>query len=829
MKEFYHESKAKGESVPHILGLTASPVVRSDISSLEMLEAILNAVCRSPTKHREELLAHAQRPELVQVGFKPKQHVPDPELTDSITKLIAARNSLNILEDPYVGFLSAEKTDRSRRQLIIALKQKKTYVQDSMKTFCRKSIDIARDLGNWAADWYISETIDRYLAGIARQGAISKSYRDAEVVYLARIFQDATIQRPPLLYEESSQLSDKIKRLINLLLPYDADTRGIIFVKERTTTVVVGHILAIHPELKKKFRVGTMVGTSFVPGLKHDFLDLPEHGGGLSSLEAFRAGKKNLLVATSVLEEGIDVPACNLVICVDKPANLKSFIQRRGRARMRQSRLCLFVDEQDSGSPKSWEELEADMKRRYEDEQRELRRLEALENSDTMDYPELRSKDGKARLTIHDVKSHLHHFCSTLSSRKYVENEPDYIIEEVCENSRLQAPGLLKATVILPISIPQCVRQATSIRRWLSEKYACMDAAFQAYQALYHEGLIADNLLPLRSSLERSVEPHSGLMTVGALYNPWLDVARAWTKDPVQLHLRRFHILGQDGSVVSQFELIIPSPMPRLEPVTLWWDYDTPLTLRLEQDEVMEDRVDDGNRGPLDHTPVLLALAYGHRGMDIKDDCALRFIVPSSSLSLDQLGNTPFTPDLAIDGNLQGLVRDERECRSRHPYYFDAFLASKPPIELVQKTYKGFETDAEDVAYVAVKKWPRKTGYFHRPEPPQQTPSTKPYSCIIPAKTTTVDGIPFEYAQLGLLIPSVVHYLELYLLAAHLSKTLLAPLKLSDTSMVVQAICASSARTPTNYERVEFLGDSILKTCISKYINRTNLLQGDYH
>lgn len=86
-------------------------------------------------------------------------------------------------------------------------------------------MDIAINFGIWAADWYIFETIKRFLAGIMRQGATSESWRDAEVVYLARVFQDADI-KPPRPYEQSDP-SDKIQRLIDLLLSNDGDARGI--------------------------------------------------------------------------------------------------------------------------------------------------------------------------------------------------------------------------------------------------------------------------------------------------------------------------------------------------------------------------------------------------------------------------------------------------------------------------------------------------------------------------------------------------------------------------------------------------------------------------
>ena len=49
------------------------------------------------------------------------------------------------------------------------------------------------------------------------------------------------------------------------------------------------------------------------------------------TLDDLRSGAKNLIISTSICREGIDIGACNIVICFEKPPNLKSFIQRRGR------------------------------------------------------------------------------------------------------------------------------------------------------------------------------------------------------------------------------------------------------------------------------------------------------------------------------------------------------------------------------------------------------------------------------------------------------------------------------------------------------------------
>lgn len=560
---------------------------------------------------------------------------------------------------------------------------------------------------------------------------------------------------------------------------------------------MLAHILSIHPEVSKKFKTGLMVGLAFVPNVKRDFLDLPQAGGSLA-LGQFRAKKKNLLVATSVLEEGIDVPACNLIVCLDMPVNLRSFIQRRGRARMRESHLYLFVDEQDDGAPTNWEDLEAEMKRQYEDEKREIQKLRALEleDIDDLDYPELHVESTGAHLTIQDAIAHLAHFCATLSSRKYVQHNPDYIIEEMYERARPGAQILLKATVLLPVSVPQNVRQATSSRSWLSEKNACRDAAFQAYAALHRAGLLDDHLLPLRNSLETGMDARPGMMTVRVLANPWIDIAKAWAADQAQLHLHRrmLRVLDQSGAEVCQFQLVLPRAIPELEPMVVWWNYDTQLTIRLDSDVEMANGEAEGSpngaTGVGGHTHVLLSLAYCHRSMDIRDDCVLRLVSPSASLSTDHLGNSPFTPSHVPEegGVLQYLVRDERQNSARHPYFFDAYLPSKPPLALIKKAYKGFEDEPEAGSYIAVKKWPRKSGLFHRPVVPQELPSSKQYALVIPAESATVDSVPAKFAQFGLIIPALIHYIEIYLLAAELCQTTLAALELSDVSKVVDAI-----------------------------------------
>ncbi|VAH83278.1 unnamed protein product [Triticum turgidum subsp. durum] len=69
------------------------------------------------------------------------------------------------------------------------------------------------------------------------------------------------------------------------------------------------------------------------------------------TLDSFRSGKVNLLFTTDVAEEGIDVTDCSCVIRYDLPKTTRSYMQSRGRARQKDSQYILMIERYDTTKP----------------------------------------------------------------------------------------------------------------------------------------------------------------------------------------------------------------------------------------------------------------------------------------------------------------------------------------------------------------------------------------------------------------------------------------------------------------------------------------------
>ncbi|XP_001631543.2 uncharacterized protein LOC5511133 isoform X2 [Nematostella vectensis] len=122
------------------------------------------------------------------------------------------------------------------------------------------------------------------------------------------------------LLEELTSFTDKTKQ--------DDNSRGIIFVRMRRTAYKLCERLKGYDVISEYLNPTAIVGHGGGDGMSW-------YGEQEVILKSFRTGRIKLLISTSVLEEGLDVPVCNLVVRFDSTMNLKSLVQSRGRASRR--------------------------------------------------------------------------------------------------------------------------------------------------------------------------------------------------------------------------------------------------------------------------------------------------------------------------------------------------------------------------------------------------------------------------------------------------------------------------------------------------------------
>jgi len=331
--------------------------------------------------YRQELRTHVNQPEFVRLEFSEDlQPVRPGSALCTLQRLqeAIANDTENLLREVIFqhGRVVSPKS--------LALSDKERWARTVMQ-YRRKSERIHNDLGPWATDYFIQETNKLYI-GNTDIFTKTASHRDEILSKLLAKYFDQSGSRHTItstLVSHPDSLSDKIVKLVNLVGRQGLDTTGVIFVKERVVVGVLFQILSRHPQTANRFKFATFVGLSNNMKRKagiHELLDLESQK---TSLEAFRVRQKHIIIATDVLEEGIDVAACNLVICFDPPQNLKSFIQRRGRARKKQSQ---FVIMQLCTSTKTktdrWIQLEEEVTRLCQDEKREREAVLSIEDQD---------------------------------------------------------------------------------------------------------------------------------------------------------------------------------------------------------------------------------------------------------------------------------------------------------------------------------------------------------------------------------------------------------------------------------------------------------------
>ncbi|QSS61148.1 dicer-like protein [Histoplasma capsulatum] len=768
-----------------------------------------------------------QRTELCTVNFQEDYSLG----SDILRSLYEILQAVDMEQDPWIKNLRQQKDQRSQKNLLNALEKRKTFCMAQMSKLLRQAVSIHEDLGQWAADAFISEVLKRLETKRARQPTdILDTLERKEANFVFETLSQLPIQPGKQYWDsEPDRVSGKANLLIDLLeREYTSDFTGIVFAQQRSTVTMLAHLISRHPRLKHKFVSGAFLGDSGYAGRTSTIIELHDLKTQKGSIDDLRSGKKNLLIATSVLEEGIDVSACHLVVCFDTISNLRSFIQRRGRARKERSKFVMFLNGDDNSQGKKWTKMEDVMKSMYEEDMRRLEDVWAKENVEEESDEDRRIESTGALLTFENARPHLEHFCATLQC-EFTDTRPVFMFREN------ELGGMVTAKVLLPNVLDPKFRVIKGSKWWRTEKLAQRDAAFQAYLKLYQEGLVNDHLLPVHCmamehpALEYS-EKSLNLVKVAGRFNPWRMIANNW--ETTKTFYQSLVEISPGSLLFPKMRMVLPMPLPCQITFKIYWNEKSTFKVCLKP--LPSNFKPSHVKYAADTTYTILASVFAHRMLPECLDFSCLFL-PDMELTGEALmewwlsvqGKIPASDASGYDHqdikNL-GLVR--RLDKKTRPWTVERYRWMKRVYENTQleDIDSSSEAGEPEILHVEGTAWPKRTDFLHPVAHSGGLHLHHTTKKCYPASDCSIDKLPLEYSMFALLAPSIIHNVEIYLIAEELNKTILRPIAFTDLSLVITAISASVAREATNYQRIEFLGDSILKFQTTLQLTATNLI-----
>ena len=356
----YLEHKAEGTSkFPQVIGLTASPGAgeNPDLDEKKTIDHLVNLCAHMDAtrgivtvkKHQEELDHCTNKPSFT-LEVLQRRDPQEPFIQMIVHEMERLEKHVPFLKCALLKWSPEYETKVQQEKAPLELSTNPKF-RDQISTLC-----LLRCYSQ-ALSIYMDLRSDDAISVLQSYDGLPSDDRQATVHErnLKKALQQMMVSLGHLPQTENPLLNAAEEKLASVF-EYKQDSKVIFFVRTKVhaqsickwiKSLPIALEYSIHPRVLTGHTRDT--GTGMTQVAQQEVMD------------SFHSGECNLLVATSVAEEGLDVPACNLVIRFQHVSNEIARVQTHGRARADDSEGFTILS---SDTKKKFQEMKNEMRLR---------------------------------------------------------------------------------------------------------------------------------------------------------------------------------------------------------------------------------------------------------------------------------------------------------------------------------------------------------------------------------------------------------------------------------------------------------------------------------
>ncbi len=320
---------------PRILGLTASP--GSDRKTIELIAKNLNIeAIELRTRESEDVKEYLQdlNFEVIRVDFPEEFNKLRNLLKIIFQKKVEELKNRKLLFGPPMKRTILETQGRIMKAISSGNRHFNLLVGSSV---CSQAIKVEHAIE--LVETQTLSSVYEYFHTLFQQAKENKSKAVTNLIKQPEFNQAFILLNELIAKKIEHPKLLKIKQLLEAGIKNNPKNKIIVFTQFRSTAIKISREINQIPDIKARVFVGQTI-KKMKSGEEVGLSQKEQH----AMLEEFKEGKINVLVATSIGEEGLDIPEVNAVIFYEPIPSAIRKIQRAGRtARLMEGSLIILI------------------------------------------------------------------------------------------------------------------------------------------------------------------------------------------------------------------------------------------------------------------------------------------------------------------------------------------------------------------------------------------------------------------------------------------------------------------------------------------------------